>query len=103
MLVVAIVAEIAATTSLKLSEGFSKPIPSLFVVVGYVIAFWLLSAILQRGMEVGVVYAIWSAAGVAIVAIIGIAFLGESISWLKALGVLFVIAGVVTLQLAGVE
>ncbi|BAL94491.1 DMT family transporter [Rubrivivax gelatinosus] len=99
MLAGAIGAELAATTALKLSAGFTKLAPSAVVVVGYGLSFWLLGQVLKT-MEVGIVYAIWSGAGLAIIALIGIAFLGESISAVKLAGLAAVLVGVVLLNLA---
>ncbi|MFF2926245.1 DMT family transporter [Streptomyces celluloflavus] len=96
----AILSEILATTAMKYSEGFSKLWPSLGTVTGYLIAFALLSQTL-KSMSVGTAYAIWSGAGTAVIAVIGMVFLGETASALKILGVLLVIAGVVTLNLGG--
>ncbi|MFI5526700.1 DMT family transporter [Streptomyces platensis] len=59
----AITSEVTATISLRLSEGFTKPVPSLVAVAGYVAAFALLAQVLKRGMQLGVAYAIWSACG----------------------------------------
>ena len=98
-LVVAIMGEIAATVSLKLSEGFSKLWPSVVVVVGYGIAFTGLARALKMGMPVGVAYAVWSAVGVAAVAIIGWKFLGESLNPTMVIGLALIIGGVVTLEL----
>jgi small multidrug resistance pump len=96
----AILSEILATTAMKYSEGFSKLWPSLGTAVGYLIAFALLAQTL-KSMSVGTAYAIWSGAGTAVIAAIGIVFLGESASALKILGVGLVIAGVVVLNLGG--
>jgi len=95
----AIVFEVAATTALKLSEGFSRLLPSVVVVVGYVVAFGMLSQALNRGMGIGVAYGVWAAAGVALVAIVGALFLGESLTWVQAGGIALVIAGVLALEL----
>jgi small multidrug resistance pump len=95
----AILAEVVATTALKLSEGFTKLVPSIVVVVGYVTAFGLLSQALTRGMAIGVAYGVWSAVGVALVAIVGAAFLGESMTWVQVGGIALVIAGVLALEL----
>jgi len=99
VLAIAIVGEIAATVSLKLSEGFTKPIPSIVVVVGYAIAFTALSGVLKLGMPIGVAYAIWSAIGVAAVALVGAFFLGEELNPTMVVGLLLVIGGVVTIEL----
>ncbi|MEU9794983.1 DMT family transporter [Streptomyces sparsogenes] len=96
----AITAEILATTSMKYSEGFSRLWPSLATVAGYLVAFALLAQTL-RTMSVGTAYAIWSGAGTAVVAAIGMLFLGEAATAAKVLGVLLVIAGVVVLNLGG--
>jgi small multidrug resistance pump len=95
----AIVSEVVATTFLKLSEGFTKLVPSIVVVVGYVAAFGMLSQALTRGMTIGVAYGVWAAVGIALVAIVGAAFLGESMTWVQVGGIALVIAGVLALEL----
>ena len=100
-LAAAILAEVFATTSLKFSEGFTKLLPSVFVVVGYVTAFFLLSQALVKGMDLGVAYGIWAAVGVALVAVIGAVFLGESLTWVQTGGIALVIAGVMALEMGG--
>ena len=99
LLAVAILAEVAGTTSLKFSDGFSKLWPSVGTFVGYGISFYLLSLVL-KSVPVGTAYAIWSAAGTALIASIGIVFLGESATLARIGGILLVIAGVVVLNLA---
>ncbi|GAA1230618.1 DMT family transporter [Pseudonocardia alaniniphila] len=95
----AILMEVAATTALKLSEGFTRLVPSIVVVIGYITAFAMLSQALTRGMGIGVAYGVWAAAGVALVAIIGAVFLGESMTWVQVAGIALVIAGVLALEL----
>jgi small multidrug resistance pump len=95
----AILSEVAATTALKLSEGFTRLVPSIVVVVGYLAAFALLSQTLARGMGIGVAYGVWAAAGVALVATVGAVFLGESLTWVQIGGIGLVIAGVLALEL----
>jgi small multidrug resistance pump len=94
----AILSEVAATISLRLSEGFTKAVPSTIVVVGYLASFALLSQVLKRGMAVGVAYGIWAAVGVSLVALIGAAFLGETLTWVQVGGLALVIIGVVAVQ-----
>jgi small multidrug resistance pump len=94
----AILSEVLATISLRLSEGFSKAIPSTVVVVGYLLSFVLLAQVLKRGLSVGVAYGIWAAVGVSLVALIGAVFLGESLTWVQVGGLVLVIAGVVAVQ-----
>lgn len=98
-LAAAIAGEITATVSLKLSEGFTRLWPSVVVVVGYAIAFTALSRALKLGMPVGVAYAVWSAVGVAAVAVIGWKFLGETLNPTMVIGLALIIGGVVTLEL----
>lgn len=99
MLAIAIAAELAATTALKLSDGFTRLLPSVVVGVGYLVSFYMLSQVL-RTQEVGTVYAIWSGAGLAIIALIGVVFLGESVSAFKVAGLLAIVAGIVMLNLS---
>lgn len=97
----AIIAEVIATTSLKLSEGFSRPLPSVVVVVGYVGAFLMLSQSLTRGINLGVAYGVWAAVGIALVAMIGTLLFGESLTWIQIGGIALIIAGVMALELGG--
>ncbi|KAA6222566.1 MULTISPECIES: DMT family transporter [Streptomyces] len=96
----AILSEILATTAMKYSDGFSRLWPSLGTALGYVVAFALLAKTLKT-MDVGTAYAIWSGAGTAVVAAIGMVFLGEAATAARIIGVLLVIAGVVVLNLGG--
>ena len=100
-LIGAILLEVFATTSLKLSEGFTRLLPSIAVVVGYAGAFYALSQTLAQGMALGVAYGVWAAAGVALLAIIGALFLGESLTWVQVVGIALVIAGVMALEMGG--
>jgi small multidrug resistance pump len=100
MLGSAILAEVLATTSMKYSDGFSKLVPSLLTGVGYLVAFVLLAHTLKT-MSVGTAYAIWSGAGTAVIALIGMVFIGEAVTAAKVLGLLLVISGVVVLNLGG--
>ncbi|MEU5686936.1 DMT family transporter [Streptomyces venezuelae] len=96
----AIAAEVAGTTAMKYSEGFSRLWPSLITVVGYLLAFSLLAQTLKT-LSVGTAYAIWAGIGTAAVAAIGMIFLGESANLVKVAGIALVIAGVVVLNLGG--
>jgi small multidrug resistance pump len=99
LLAIAIVGEVSATTALKLSENFSRLVPSVVVVAGYLLAFGVLGKLLKDGFPVGVAYAIWAAAGIAAVALIGALFLQEPVNWTMAGGLAMVIGGVVLLEL----
>ncbi|WP_405391524.1 multidrug efflux SMR transporter [Streptomyces sp. NBC_01102] len=100
LLAAAIAAEVAGTTAMKYSEGFTRLWPSLGTVVGYVLAFVLLARTLKT-LSVGTAYAIWAGAGTAAVAAIGIIWMGESAGPAKLAGVALIIAGVVVLNLGG--
>lgn len=99
-LALAIIAEIGATTSLRYTNGFTNPVPSVITVVGYGIAFGSLSQAL-RTLDLGIAYAIWAGVGTAIVAIIGIVVFGEPGTLVKACGLLLIISGVVMINLQG--
>ncbi|MEU7283078.1 multidrug efflux SMR transporter [Streptomyces sp. NPDC045431] len=100
LLAAAIAAEVAGTTAMKYSEGFSRLWPSLGAVAGYLVAFALLAQTLKV-IQVGTAYAIWAGVGTAAVAAIGMLFLGESTGLAKLVGIAFVIVGVVLLNLGG--
>jgi small multidrug resistance pump len=99
LLAVAIGAEVMGTVALKFSNGFSNLWPSLVVVLGYGVAFYMLALVLKAGLPVGVAYAIWAAVGVALIAVIGALFLGEALPPVAIAGLVLVIAGVVLLEL----
>lgn len=96
-LAVAIVSEVIATSALKAAEGFSRPLPSLIVVIGYAIAFYCLSVVL-RTLPVGIAYAIWSGAGVALIALAGWLIYGQALDLPAAIGMTLIVAGVVVLN-----
>ncbi|MER6193014.1 multidrug efflux SMR transporter [Streptomyces cyaneofuscatus] len=100
LLAAAIAAEVAGTTAMKYSEGFTRLWPSIGTAVGYLIAFTLLAQTLKT-LSVGTAYAIWAGVGTAAVALIGILFLGESSSPVKLAGVGLIVVGVVVLNLGG--
>ena len=97
LLVLAIGSEAVATFYLKLSEQFTKPIPTLITVVGYVVASYLL-AIVVKIIPVGVAYAIWSALGIVLISIFGYFFLGENLDVPAYIGLALIIAGVIVLN-----
>ncbi|MFH9293103.1 DMT family transporter [Streptomyces sp. NPDC017520] len=100
LLAAAIAAEVAGTTAMKYSEGFTRLWPSIGTVVGYLIAFTLLAQTLKT-LSVGTAYAIWAGVGTAAVALIGILFLGEAGGLVKITGIALIVAGVVVLNLGG--
>jgi small multidrug resistance pump len=102
LLAIAIISEVIGTISLKYAEGFTRLVPSLLVIAGYGAAFVLLSLVLARGLPVGIVYGIWAACGVALVAIIGVLFLGETLTWIQGLGLALIVVGVLAIEMGGV-
>ena len=99
-LALAIGSEIVATTSLKLSDGFTRLIPAAVVVVGYAISFYALSMSL-RNIPLGVVYAVWSGVGTAAIVLIGVFLFREVLDTVKVAGIGLIIVGVVMLNGAG--
>ena len=99
-LTIAIVAEVAGTVALKFTDGFTKLGPSSLVVGAYALSFWMLALVL-RDLPIGLTYAVWAAAGTALIAAIGIVAFGEPATTLKLLSLSLIIAGVVGLNLAG--
>lgn len=97
LLALAIVCEIAGTTSMKLSVGFTKLLPGLGVVVGYGCAFALMAQSLKV-LPLGVVYAIWSGVGTAGTALIGLWLFREALGVPQVAGIGLIIAGVMLLQ-----
>jgi len=100
LLLSAIGIEVGATASLPRTRGFHDPAWSVAVVAGYALSIWLLSLVV-RTIPVSVAYAVWSGVGTAAVAVIGYLWLGESMSWPKALSLALIVVGVVGLNVAG--
>ncbi|MFJ5778403.1 DMT family transporter [Streptomyces sp. NPDC093094] len=96
----AIAAEVAATTAMKYTDGFTRLLPSVLTVLGYVVSFALLAQTL-RTVAIGNAYAIWSGVGTAAIAAIGVLFLGEGMNAAKAAGIALIIIGVVVLSTGG--
>lgn len=96
-LAAAISSEVVGTLALRSSRGFTQLGPSLVVVVGYGLAFYLLSLAL-RAIPLGTAYAIWSGAGTAVVAVAGVVLFRERLTVPAVIGIVLIIAGVVVLQ-----
>ncbi|MEO8107880.1 MAG: multidrug efflux SMR transporter [Actinomycetes bacterium] len=99
LLALAIGFEVLGTVFLRYSDGFTKLLPVAVVVIGYGISFYLLALILKTGIPQGIVYAIWSAFGIALVTLAGMWFFGDKISMVTGIGLAVVIAGVLLVQL----
>lgn len=92
-LALAIILEVMATTALKASEGFTRPGPTLLVVIGYLTTFWLLTIIMQT-LPVGMVYAIWAGLGIVLVTLISMIVYKQTPDMPAIIGMLLIIAGV---------
>lgn len=97
-LALAIAAEVVATSALKAAAGFTRPVPSVLVVLGYSIAFYCLSLSLKV-VPVGVAYAIWSGIGTALIAVIGWLWFGQALDFAALIGLALIVAGVAVLQI----
>lgn len=97
LLAIAICSEIFGTSMLKLSQGFSKPLPSVGVIVGFGVAFYCLSLALKH-IPLGMTYAIWSGVGLVLTAMIGIIVFNEKIDMWGVFGIGLIVAGVVVLN-----
>ncbi|NKQ36645.1 MAG: QacE family quaternary ammonium compound efflux SMR transporter [Chloroflexi bacterium] len=97
-LTIAIISEVIATTVLKATEGFTKWLPSLVVVVGYGLSFYMLSLTLKY-IPVGVVYAVWSGVGIVLITLMGWAVYDQKINLGAALGMGLIIVGVAVANL----
>lgn len=95
---IAIVGEVIATSALKASEGFTRLVPSLLVVIGYSVAFYCLSLTLKV-IPVGVTYAIWSGVGVVLVSLAGWLFYKQSLDIPSVIGISLIVAGVIILNI----
>lgn len=94
----AVVAEVIATSALKASDEFTNFWPSVIVVVGYAVAFYLLTLVL-RTMPVGIMYAIWSGAGVALITLVGVIVFKQIPDLPAIIGMVLIVTGVVVIQL----
>ncbi|MBY0599951.1 DMT family transporter [Bacillus bingmayongensis] len=99
-LAIAIVSEVFGTTMLKVSNGFTKVLPSIGVVLGFASAFFFLSKALQH-IQLSTAYAIWSGVGTALTALIGILVWKDAFTWQTAVGLILIIGGVAVLNMSG--
>jgi small multidrug resistance pump len=97
-LALAIVAEMIGTSCLSISNGFTRLLPNIGVVIGYAISFYFLSLAL-RDIPTGVAYAIWSGVGIVLISAIAWVFLGQRLDWPGVLGISLIVAGVLVLNL----
>ena len=98
----AIALEVSGTVSMKLSDGFTKLVPSILIFVFYTASFIMLTLALKK-IDVSVAYAIWAGVGTALITIIGILYFKEPLSALKVFSIFLIIAGVIGLNLSGAK
>lgn len=97
-LAIAIIAEVAATSALKASAEFTRPLPGLVVVLGYGIAFYCLTLVL-RSIPIGITYAVWSGLGVVLITLVGILVYREIPDAAAVVGMAMIVAGVLVIHL----
>lgn len=97
-LAIAIVAEVIGTSFLKGSEGFTKLVPSVVVVVAYLVAFYFFALVLKT-LPVGIAYAIWAGAGIGLIVLAGYLFYGQALDAPAVIGIALIVGGVVTINL----
>jgi small multidrug resistance pump len=100
VLVAAIVIEVGVTLGLRASDGFRKKAWIAPVVLGYLTSFYLLWLTLSLGVPVGIAYGIWTACGVALVAVVVRYLFGDPLTSKMIVGIAFIVAGVLTIELA---
>ena len=93
----AILSEVAATSALKASEQFTKLTPSLIVIIGYCISFYLLTLIVKT-IPIGITYAIWSGVGIVLVALVGSVLYRQIPDIPAVVGMGLIVAGVVIIN-----
>lgn len=96
-LLLAIVAEVVATSALKASHGFTRPWPSVVVVLGYSVSFYCLSLVLKT-IPVGITYAVWSGLGIVLITLAAWWLYGQTIDTAGLVGMGLILAGVVVLN-----
>ena len=101
-LLLAIVLDVAGTASLKFSDGFTKILPSMAVVVCYLACLFFLGIALKK-WDTGMLYAVWSGLGTIIMVIIGVLFFKEEISLMKIDCILLIIIGVLGLNMTRIS
>ncbi|MDV3126223.1 multidrug efflux SMR transporter [Mycobacterium sp. 21AC1] len=101
-LIGAIIVEVGATLALRASDGLRRRVWIAPVILGYVLSFYLLWVALSLGVPVGIAYGIWTACGVALVALAARFLFREPLTPVMMLGIALIVSGVFTIELAGV-
>ena len=98
LLAIAIIAEVTGSTFLVKSEGFTKFVPSILVVIFYVISFYLLSQVIKT-IPLGIAYAIWGGVGIVLTAMIGFIVFKQHLDLAAILGIALIISGVLIINI----
>jgi small multidrug resistance pump len=93
----AIMFEIAGTTSMKLSQGFTRMVPSVLLFTFYGASFALMTVAVKK-IDVSVSYAIWSGVGTATIALIGVLWFRETLTWIQVASIVLIVTGVIGLR-----
>ncbi|WP_151802542.1 DMT family transporter [Acinetobacter guillouiae] len=97
-LIIAIVAEVIATSAMKASDGFSQLSASIITVVGYAVAIYFLSLTMKM-IPVGITYALWSGAGIILVSLVGFFYYKQHLDLAAIIGLIFMIIGILIIHL----
>lgn len=98
LLLGAVICEVIATTALKLSEGFTRPLPLIVVAAGYGLSFFLLSLTLKT-IPMGIAYGIWSGVGIVLISVIGLVWFRQGLDLAALIGLALILAGVLVINL----
>ncbi|MDL2272533.1 multidrug efflux SMR transporter [Desulfovibrio sp. OttesenSCG-928-I05] len=98
LLFIAILCETLASAAVKLSEGFTRPVPTVGLFIGYGVSLYLFSLAIKT-IPVGIAYAVWSGVGVALIVALGWYFFGQKLDLAALVGLAFIIAGILIIHL----
>ena len=97
LLGIAVIFEVFADSMMKLSNGFTRKAPIIGIVIGYIVAFYLIAQTLEQ-LPLGFAYAVWTGLGIALTAVVGTVFWHEGLNAKKIVGLIAIIAGVVVFE-----
>lgn len=97
LLTLAIIAEVLGATMLKVSEGFTKLLPSTVCIISYGLSFYLFALALKE-LSIGSAYATWAGVGLVLTVVVGIIFFNEKIDLIGIIGVSFILIGILLIN-----
>ncbi len=98
LLVLAIICEVIATSTLKATSGFTRVLPTIVVIAGYLSSFYLLSLVLED-IPIGITYAIWSGVGIVLITIVAYVVYHQNLDLPAIAGIILILAGVLVINL----